>query len=40
LGYVQFEFLADLWGHSILEVVPELEEEFPARDHDVALVVK
>jgi hypothetical protein len=37
---MQFEFLADLWRHSILEVVPELEEEFLAGDHDVALVVK
>jgi hypothetical protein len=34
---VQFELLADLWRHSVLEVVPELQEEFLARDHDVAL---
>jgi len=38
LGYVQFEFLADLWRHSILEVFSELDEEFLARDHDLALL--
>src|SRR5260370_14144142 len=38
LGQVQFEFLADLWRHLIFQVVPELNEEFLARDHGVALL--
>src|SRR5258708_17131081 len=38
LGHMQFEFLQDLWRHSILEIVSELSEEFLARNHGVALL--
>src|SRR5258708_20640826 len=38
LGHMQFEFLQDLWRHSILEIVSELSEEFLARNHGVDLL--
>ena len=31
---MQFEFLADLWGHLILQVVSKLSEEVGAGDHE------
>jgi hypothetical protein len=35
---MQFEFLADFWGHLILQVVSKLSEEVRAGDHEAAFL--